>query len=434
MTHTVGCVALAAVLTAAAGVGPRGGTPHTAAAPRGERPQPAAGPARRSETPPASADAPSLFVACIKDVRAGPTGLSNPPVYTSHLVLQVTEVLGGDLRAGQTLEACHTVRQQEPPGWPVEPCIFTGKRVRGRFRVVTCAEADAKALAEARAEASLPLGWRREGGKPISPWVDLGKAAWPEGAGVPEGAPVCSTTGRPALLAGDGVRLTVTPVPAEKKIKWTNPDGDGLFRVTVANATLSRHHDPIRKRRSARAKAGAEAGAEAAETAAPRFEVSALKREDDRLTVTQDDGRTVFNVVCPFGIGAATVTAAEAWPAHLTVRLRYAKDRPFERLEGFACHLVKGQADGEEAKPLKHRIAREDGALAVVIDVPPEVRTWPTLRLRWIDVYRRGADVRRRGLTPTGSQRGFHPPARRPSAYASVWTRPPCPGVVVRTA
>jgi len=57
-------------------------------------------------------------------------------------------------------------------------------------------------------------------------------------------------------------------------------------------------------------------------------------------------------------------------------------------LEGFACHLTKGQGDHAEKKTLNHRIVQEDGHLTVVIDVPPEVRTWPTMRLRWVDAYR----------------------------------------------
>lgn len=48
---------------------------------------------------------------------------------------------------------------------------------------------------------------------------------------------ICDATGRPGLLAGRDVELTVEHVPPPKEIKWTNPDGDGQYKVTVTNPT-----------------------------------------------------------------------------------------------------------------------------------------------------------------------------------------------------
>ena len=38
-------------------------------------------------------------------------------------------------------------------------------------------------------------------------------------------------------MVGKGIKFTVHPVPPEKSIKWTNPDGDGLYELTVKNTT-----------------------------------------------------------------------------------------------------------------------------------------------------------------------------------------------------
>jgi hypothetical protein len=48
---------------------------------------------------------------------------------------------------------------------------------------------------------------------------------------------VCKTTGRPALFAGSKVDLVVEKVPPKNEIQWTNPDGDGEYRITVSNPT-----------------------------------------------------------------------------------------------------------------------------------------------------------------------------------------------------
>ena len=48
---------------------------------------------------------------------------------------------------------------------------------------------------------------------------------------------MCEKTGRPALLAGPTVAWTVEPVPPTKSIQWTNPDGDGEYKITLTNPT-----------------------------------------------------------------------------------------------------------------------------------------------------------------------------------------------------
>ncbi|MBL7140282.1 MAG: hypothetical protein ISS74_05165 [Planctomycetes bacterium] len=503
MNRAALCLVLTLVLAAAA----------AAAAPSRLPPRLPGGPAAPDAAAPEAADAPYVFVARVKAAQPGPVGMSMPPVYTTRLTLEVTKVIRGDLEAGQTFEAHHSVRQMKQPEFPIgELALVKAKLVRGAIQVISCEKADEKTLADAEAGVTLPVGWRRADGQTLSPWASLGPGAWPKDAKVPEGTPVCAKSGRPALFAGKGLTFEAEHVPPEKDIQWTNPDGDGLYKITVTNRTespievpalasdsknilwteslavvcqgkaqpcpgakpltavpkptkleagqsvsttvnalllggiewprggyrvefqfclgelsatksfyyMSRHHDTIRKESAAQAKARAQAeakaqadaaakaqAAEAAakakaeaggsttapEAAAPAFTVTGLKRPDDRVTVAQEDGRTVVDVVCSFGIGEATVTAAEAWPASLTVRPRYAEGRPFQMLEGFTCRVSTGTGDSDtkaiKTKTLEHRITRGDGGeVAVVVDVPAEVRDWRTLRLGWIDAYR----------------------------------------------
>ncbi len=98
-------------------------------------------------------------------------------------------------------------------------------------------------MAEAKAACSVPLGWRAEGGKPVSPWAAMGKKAWAAEMArhAERGKPVCSKTGRPALMAGDKVQVDAAPVPPKQSIQWTNPDGDGEYTVTVTNPS----DDPV---------------------------------------------------------------------------------------------------------------------------------------------------------------------------------------------
>jgi hypothetical protein len=50
-------------------------------------------------------------------------------------------------------------------------------------------------------------------------------------------APACQATGRPALTAVGVEFDVVANIDPAKKVKWANPDGDGLYSVTVTNPT-----------------------------------------------------------------------------------------------------------------------------------------------------------------------------------------------------
>jgi hypothetical protein len=178
-----------------------------------------------------------VFSATLLRVDAGPVGRSFPPMYTHTLHLKVDRVLRGALKPGDSVTASHVARQHQAPTFPVgKTCVVAASRARGQLRVAIIEPADEEKLARIEQACSLPLGWKIEAGKPVSPWAAMGPEVWTPAAG-PQAELKCSKTGRPALLAGPDVRLDVEPVPPREAIKWTNPDGDGEYKLTVTNTS-----------------------------------------------------------------------------------------------------------------------------------------------------------------------------------------------------
>jgi RNA polymerase sigma factor (sigma-70 family) len=178
-----------------------------------------------------------LFTARLVKAEAGPVARSEPPVYSHKLHFQVEKVLRGSLKKGEQVTAFSSIRQPQEPVFPVgKDCLMAGKNSRGQLIVVAVEEAKAEALAQAELACAVPVGWSLEAGRLVSPWAKLGKTAW---AGEPpaKGGTACATTGRPALLVGEGVEFTAEPVPPKVIVKYGNPDGDGEYQVTVQNVT-----------------------------------------------------------------------------------------------------------------------------------------------------------------------------------------------------
>ena len=225
-------------------------------------------------------ECPLVLTVTLDAVQQGPTARSMPPIHNSTLTFTVRGVVrGGGYPVGTQLVVSHSVRQLEPPAYPEvgAACLLGAIKhaARGMMRRVggggPPAELDCVRLepstdtaqAGAVLGCSLPFGWSADGGVVRSPWADLGAAAWPpaEGSSVlaPADAKVCSATGRPVLTCHMTVPLTVSfsgamvpPASAEDPAavsrggkpkgrwpggwhEWTNPDGDGEYRLTLTN-------------------------------------------------------------------------------------------------------------------------------------------------------------------------------------------------------
>jgi hypothetical protein len=179
-----------------------------------------------------------VFVGKLNQVTAGPIGPSFPPVYRHTLKFTVGKVLRGNLKAGEIVTFANIARQANAPIFPEgKTCLVAAETTHAGRTIRRIEEADDAKIAAATAECRLPLGWTMADGKAVSPWADLGADAWPKSAGNLGAETKCSVTGRTALLCGDGVQFTVGPVASKKPIQYTNPDGDGEYRLTVTNMT-----------------------------------------------------------------------------------------------------------------------------------------------------------------------------------------------------
>ncbi len=199
------------------------------------------GPMPKKAPPKPWNEAELVFSATLQRVVQGPVGMSLPPMYTHTLHFTVVRVFRGSLKPGDEIACSHVARQQNRPTFPKgKLCVVAAAKSRGSLRAAIIEEATEEKLGEVAMACALPLGWKVVEGKPVSPWKALGENAWPStssGATSGEESIVCSKTGRPALMAGSGVSLQVESVPPKESIKWTNPDGDGEYKITVTNTT-----------------------------------------------------------------------------------------------------------------------------------------------------------------------------------------------------
>jgi len=182
-------------------------------------------------------EAECVFTGKLESVNAGPVARSLPPIYHHTLHLTVEKCLRGTLKSGEKIDCANMARQMEEPAFPVgKRCLVSASKTRETLVVQRIEAATEKNVAEATLDCSMPLGWKIEGGKPVSPWAALGAKAWPASA-AGKGDATCSKTGRPALMVGQGVNFSVEPVPPKISIQWTNPDGDGEYKITLTNTT-----------------------------------------------------------------------------------------------------------------------------------------------------------------------------------------------------
>lgn len=177
-----------------------------------------------------------VLTATIAGIKQGPTATSFPPIYNHSLTLKIGDVLRGGLKKGAMVQVHHSARQVKRPEFPKGQVVVALSNSRGSFRVDGLEAADAKKLAAVKLACELPLGWSVVEGKVTSPWAAQKERAWPAAQRI-DAKHLCSVTGRPVLMAGAAAVFKVAKVPPAKAIKWTNPDGDGEYKITVFNPT-----------------------------------------------------------------------------------------------------------------------------------------------------------------------------------------------------
>jgi hypothetical protein len=213
---------------------PATGTDESEDAPAG--PAEPAAPETIDELSPVFGNATTIFIGKATAAQMGPMGLSNPPLYNVQLTLNIDESIRGDFETDTSTTVSYQARQQNPPTFTVgESYIVAGHydtRVE-RFVADTVLPGTPENLLQARCAAMLPIGWTAADGDLSSPFESM---KWPEGV-IDADVPTDTTTGRPALLVPEGVTLTAEKVPPVEDVKWSNPDGDGEYTLTVTNTT-----------------------------------------------------------------------------------------------------------------------------------------------------------------------------------------------------
>jgi hypothetical protein len=173
-----------------------------------------------------------LVIGKLTQVIAGPVGLSDPPLRSYKMQISPEKVLRGTAKLDKPFTANYSIKQREEPKFPAptKECVIALKFVQNAWVLQSVEETNKDNVEQAKLATSFPLGWTIKEGKLVSPWASGGKPG--EAKGI-----ACSVTGRPVLLLGEGVRLSVEPVPPAVKLKYGNPDGDGEFKLTVKNET-----------------------------------------------------------------------------------------------------------------------------------------------------------------------------------------------------
>lgn len=163
------------------------------------------------------ADATHVFSGTLVSVRSGPVGMSEPPLYNHSLTVEVSGSIRGDFEAGRTVVVRHSFRGSPEPVFSTgKPHLFQTQALRGDHIVLSLQELEDEKQARTLLEQPKVFpGWTLQDGKPVSPW-GAGRA--------------------PSPLPGEAV-FHVKPVPPERSIEWTNPDGDGAYTLTIHNPT-----------------------------------------------------------------------------------------------------------------------------------------------------------------------------------------------------
>ncbi|MFO0864451.1 MAG: hypothetical protein U0744_07345 [Gemmataceae bacterium] len=180
----------------------------------------------------AIASAEVIFVGKVTSSKAGPVGLSDPPLRSFSLQFEVVDSLRGTKPEGIL---GYQVRQRAEPTFAAgSDWIVAARKVETRWQITYLAPADKASIERTKAIAALPVGWRLDDGKAGSPWASVANYEW-DGPRPQAKSSVCRVTGRPALLAGTGIEIVVRQIPPANPQKFRNDYGDGKFEIAVTN-------------------------------------------------------------------------------------------------------------------------------------------------------------------------------------------------------
>ena len=128
-------------------------------------------PIHKTEVPANLTEAEYVFAGKLEKVTAGPTAKSLPPIYHHTLEFTVEKVFRGPLKEGEKVVCNHSARQMARPEFPEgKVCLVTGQNARG-FLAQTVELFDAAKVNQIKLACMVPMGWKVEDGKAMSPWA-----------------------------------------------------------------------------------------------------------------------------------------------------------------------------------------------------------------------------------------------------------------------
>ncbi len=183
-----------------------------------------------------------VLVGEVVEVGQAIAAMSMPPQYNVSFTLgKDTQALRGVVD-GKVEVRLHTMDEAMLPKRGDKVIVVADRGEDGAVQSTLLLPATPEHFKLAERATSVPVGWGLVAEGVVCPWSALGAKAWPKAldALVPADQPGsvrCSKTGRPALMLGQGLTLSVEQVIPEKVEQWVNPYGDGTFRVTLTNTT-----------------------------------------------------------------------------------------------------------------------------------------------------------------------------------------------------
>ena len=197
------------------------------------------------------AQTPIAFLGTITDVLPGISTRSMPPINHYKLRFQHIRSLRGSVSAQEfsyhqrgggfthrhrnsdDSEASSSEEHVKEPtaGVTYLACLSDDQHIN------TLVELDQNTVEQLVQSSKMPLGWnRQDNGRYESAWQHshAKHIKWHENPCFAQHEK-CAKTGRPLLITSDEISVSCEPVHAAQTKEYQNPDGDGVFKLTVTN-------------------------------------------------------------------------------------------------------------------------------------------------------------------------------------------------------
>jgi hypothetical protein len=199
------------------------------------------------------AKTPIAFIGTMANVIPGISTRSMPPINHYKLIFQNIRSLRGSVSTTefgyhqqgkgfgrpqmiQNAAGSGTSFNEEQVKEPTAGVTYLACTSDGQH-INTLVELDHQTIEQLLHSSKMPLGWNQQSnGQYESPWQysHAKNIKWHDNQRF-AGNEKCAKTGRPLLITPDDISLLCEPVKATHTKEYQNPDGDGVFKLTITN-------------------------------------------------------------------------------------------------------------------------------------------------------------------------------------------------------